>query len=165
MITRSARNLAAVALAIGAFGFAPLTAQADLITVANTLSVTATIPDVIAVTNVTPVDLGSFDPRVGNSSGFSVNVDANTPYTIKFSSTNGLGGSFALVNGSFAIPYTVKSTAGSPYPYLNGSPGETLTDAAPSFMLNVPALATGQAHNAPAGAYADTLTIEVAPVS
>jgi spore coat protein U-like protein len=169
-MTRRIIAIAASALALGTFGFAPLAVQAasESATGAQTIAVTAEAVDAFTVSNPGTIAFGSFDPGAGANAAYTFNVSNDgLGYTVAFSSFNQptVGGSFELlssVDHTTKIPYTIApATTGDTSTYLSGSAGQNLTALTPSFSL---AIAPVSETLPLAGAYTDTLTLTVTPV-
>jgi hypothetical protein len=157
----------ALAVALGAFAVAPLTAQAASGPVYSTgTSISADATNSVDVTGVpSSLPLGPFDPETGISNvayGFTVLFNG-AGYQVLFLSANSSGANFRLKNGTAFIPYTVTGASTS-YAYMSGADASTptLTTATPGFTINVPAVSLSTA--LPTGTYNDTLTVTVTAV-
>lgn len=136
------------------------------------LDITAQIPDLVRITKLTDIDLGSWDGSTDMTGSDTVCVWSTTrAYTVT-ATGDGAGGAFTLSDGTNTLPYAVSweddstnsesLSSGSP----SGSMSATTNSASCSGGTNATVSVTVTSANAagvPAGTYNGTLTLEVAP--
>ncbi|WP_338578816.1 hypothetical protein [Halomonas salifodinae] len=136
-------------------------------TSSGTLQVQVQIPDLVRITDLADIDLGTYSGDAGNLSGSSpACVRRNGPGDYQLTVTSG-NGAFNLLNGSESLGYSV-SWGGGAVTY--GTPLTGLTPDSDSLgscspvadQLTVEVLGSAL-HQALPGSYSDTLTLMVAP--
>ena len=179
MKNKFCQSAMAIALGLFATGSVYAATQGSLgATSTGTLNITATVNNLVQITNLNDIDLGTFTGTGNLTGNDTLCIYRNGSGTYQITATgSGTGSAFTVTDGSNTLPYTVDYTSdllGTPTTTtmstgsaLTGQAGvdsasTTCAGGGDNAQVDI-TISNADLTSAPAGAYSGTLTLVVAP--